>query len=270
MSAVDWPGRGPVRLYLAHATGFCKEIWEPLVDELRSAGVDVPVTAWDAPFHGDTSAPLDTVDWWDSGRAALTVVSRRPEKIRLGVGHSMGGAALVLAELLAPGTFDALLLVEPIIFPPPYQRIDDHPLAAGAARRRASFSGPDEAFENFAAKPAFARWDERALRAYVRGGLAARGGRWWLKCRPDHEAETYRAATLHGAYARLDEVSCPVTVLAGADSDSHPEEFTAHLAGRFSNGRHRVVEGAGHFLPMELPARLAREIARELDDPPGP
>ncbi len=261
LAVVDWSGTAPGRLFLAHATGFCKEVWEPVVDELHELGVETPITAWDAPSHGDSAAPAGEVDWWDTARAALAVVATRVEdRPRVGVGHSMGGASLVLAELLEPGTFDGLVLIEPIIFPPPFRAVEENPLSAVALRRRPSFDSPAQALANFASKPAFQGWDERALHSYVRGGLVERSGRWWLKCDPAREAETYRAATRHGAYARLDEVACPVTILAGEHSDTHPEPFVADLAARFERAGYRIVGGSGHFLPMENPARVAEEV----------
>ena len=59
----------------------------------------------------------------------------------------------MLAELARPGTFGALVLYEPIIYPPwvPSGRdvftklTGKNALAAGAERRRASFGSADEA-----------------------------------------------------------------------------------------------------------------------------
>jgi pimeloyl-ACP methyl ester carboxylesterase len=177
----------------------------------------------------------------------------------------MGGATLVMAELLAPGTMEGLILVEPIMFPPPFERIEANPLAIGATRRRSSFGSAREALELFASKAAFAGWDERALRAYVEGGLVERGGRFWLACEPELEADAYRAGTAHGAYARLSEIKCPVLILAGDSSDTHPEAFAAHLSALVPDGSHRTIPGAGHFLPMERPDLIAGQIAEAFE-----
>ena len=254
----------PGHVFLAHATGFCKEVWDPVVAELRAAKRDRSVTAWDAPGHGGSAAGPVPFDWWDTARVALEVVretrSRGPV---LGVGHSMGGASLVMAELLAPAAMQGLILIEPIIFPPPFQRLEDGPLVAGAIRRRASFASPGEAREHFSSKSAFASWDERALRGYVDGGLIERDGRFWLACDPQVEADAYRAGTAHGAYERLAEIACPVVILAGQSSDTHSEPFVAHLADVIPDCRYRVVSSAGHFLPMERPDVIAGQIIDE-------
>jgi len=223
------------------------------------------MTAWDAPGHGGSPAIPMPFDWWDMARAALDVVNR-PGSIgpQFGVGHSMGGATLVMTELLDPGSLQGLILIEPIILPPPFRRIEEHPLAVGATRRRSSFATRDEALDTFSQKPGFRSWDERALQGYVEGGLVERDGRFWLACDPHLEADLYRSGSVHGAYERLSEVHCPVLILAGESSDTHAEPFVAHLAGEFPDGRYRVIPGTGHFLPMERPDLVAGQIADEL------
>lgn len=260
----DWFGSAPGHVFLAHATGFCKEVWDPVIGDLQTVW-EGSITAWDAPGHGSSGSGSIPFDWWDTAHAALEVVdSCDPVGPRIGVGHSMGGATLVMAELLSPGTWSGLILIEPIIFPPPFQRIEENPLAVGALRRRASFASPDEARETFAAKPAFVSWDDRALRAYVGGGLVERDGRFWLACHPELEADAYRAGTADGAYARLSEVACPVLILAGEFSHTHPEPFVQHLAEALPNAGSRIIEGTGHFLPMERPDLVAEQIAGEV------
>jgi len=250
-----------VTIALAHATGFCHYVLDPVVEELRLRGVDTPVVAWDHRGHGESANPPLPIDWWDSAHDALRVLDEIADPI-VGVGHSMGAAALLMAEILSPGRFAAIVAIEPIVFPPPYEPMDHHPLVQSATRRRPSFSSREEALENFASKDVFSGWDRRALEAYVRGGLRPNGDRWELSCPPAYEAAFFAAAPLHGAWDRLGEVRAPVLVVAGRDSDSHPAEFADAQAARFRNGELEVVEGSGHFLPMEQPGRVADIIAQ--------
>ena len=85
----------------------------------------------------------------------------------VGVGHSKGGAALLLAEEARPGTFAALWCFDPVVFPStldaPVDGDGEHPLAAGAARRREVFPSRAEAFANYRDKPPFSVVSEEAL-----------------------------------------------------------------------------------------------------------
>lgn len=263
IAAIRRPGDDGTTYFLAHATGFCKEVWEPLAPFWSSE-----LVAWDGRAHGKSSPGEPPYDWRDFGRDVLAVVDSIDADGRVGVGHSMGGAALVLAELERPGTFEGLVLVEPIMFPPPFERFD-HPLVESALRRRPSFTSPAEARSNFAAKPAFARWSDEALDAYIRGGLAERGEEWVLRCSPGHEADIYRGGSAHGAYARLGEIVCPVLLVAGSNSNTHPETFVEHLGERFVDAAVQVVDGAGHFLPMEVPDVLAPVVDEFVAGLPG-
>ncbi len=256
----DHDGSGQ-SILCVHATGFCKETWDPVVAELRAAGVPNPVVAVDQRGHGDSTRPGEPFDWWDLGRDAREVAVAVGAPVALGIGHSSGGAALIMAELLAPGSFAALLLVEPIVFPGPYGVHEPHPLSDGALRRRAAFASPDEALANFRGKGPFAGWEDRALEAYVAGCLGRDGDRWALKCRPEVEAEFYRQATVHAAWERLGEVRVPAVVLAGEGSDTHPEDFARLQAAHLGDATAQVVPGATHFVPMERPAAVAAAAA---------
>lgn len=237
-----------------HATGFGKELWEPVARRLRRPR---RLLALDQRGHGDSGTPPPPIDWWDLGRDVLAVVDRAGGERPDGLGHSSGSAALVMAEVLRPGTFGSLLLIEPIIFPPPFFRAEENPMSAVALRRRAAFPSPGAARAAFREAAPFARWTEEALAAYAAHGLRPEGGAWVLKCAPEVEAEFYRGATAHGAWERLGEVGCPVLVVAGADSESHPAPFLEAMRARFPHARLEVVPGAGHFLPMEQPGVVA-------------
>jgi pimeloyl-ACP methyl ester carboxylesterase len=250
----------PGLVVFVHATGFCKETWYPVTTLLA----DLPSITIDQRGHGGSTVGEPPFDWWDLGQDVLAVLdafaSTRPT---IGVGHSSGAAALAMAEVLRPGTFDHLVLIEPITFPGPYAPGDDHPLATGARKRQASFASLDEAEQRFRGRGPFTRWTDEALSAYLRFGTVpdTDGGRR-LACPPDIEAEFYRAATTHAAWERLPEIACPVSLVIGEDSDSHPPDFVEQLAARFQNGSTTVIEGATHFVPMEKPEEVARLIAK--------
>lgn len=242
-----------------HATGFSKELCEPVVNELDSMVPDLRGFAIDQRAHGDSGVPDHPFDWWDVGRDIVELCGDATGVI--GVGHSAGGAALLLAELASPGLFSGLVLVEPIVFPPPYGRFPDNPMANGALRRRDRFASREAAFRNWIAKPAFADWEEQAMRAYVRGGLRDDGDSVVLKCSPESEAEFFTAATDHRAWDRLGEIDVPVLVIAGERSTTHHEPYLGALVERMPRAVAEVVPGASHFVWMERPRLVAERVA---------
>jgi pimeloyl-ACP methyl ester carboxylesterase len=263
LAAERYHGTGP-GILLVHATGFCKELWEPVV-EAALPGRDT--VAVDQRGHGGSSPIEAPFDWWELGRDALDAVHAAGWRRPVGAGHSSGAAALVLAELLRPGTFAGLVLVEPIVFPgPPYFRAEDNPMSARALRRRAAFSSADAAFESFVGRGPFAGWDVRVLRRYVEHGFGPDGdGGITLRCPPSQEAEFYRGATEHGAWSRLGEIGCPAVVAGGAGSDSHPPTFLEEQASRFADAGVSVLPGATHFVPMEQPEAVGLLIRDALE-----
>lgn len=253
-------GAAPRPFVLAsHATGFCKEVFRPLVDELAQRSESGEVLAFDHRAHGQSEVPPPPYDWWDLGRDVVSLLEGRRSVI--GVGHSAGAAALLLAELLAPGSFAHLVLVEPIVFPGPHGR-SEPVLVDAALKRRAVFPSREEAIANWREKPAFAAWTDAALAAYAQGGLVPDGGAWRLACPPEAEAEFYRGSTAHGGWDRLGEIASDVVLVAGEHSDTHPEPFLTHTAEQLGGGHVVVVPGASHFVLMERPEIVASYLQR--------
>lgn len=266
-------------LLLVHAAGFHGRVWAPVADELAA---DFRCFAPDLRGHGDSPmSDDDDLDWRGFADDVLATVDRLGLQRPYGAGHSSGATALLLAEQARPGTFRALYCYEPVVVPadPPLGRDPDNWLAERARGRRATFASREDALAHYATKPPLSTLRPEVLRLYVEHGLEEAGDATVrLKCRPDHEGRIYEMATAHDVYGRLAEVSCPVILARGEDSEAAGARQLAHLAGRLPNARTAALPGLGHFGPLEDPAAVGRSIRtaftegppREADrSPPG-
>ncbi|NBS28513.1 MAG: alpha/beta fold hydrolase, partial [Actinobacteria bacterium] len=199
LSVVDYqPDSHAHTVLFSHATGFHGRCFDPLAARLT----ELHSVTFDYRGYGDSVIEENwEVRWGAYGDDALTVTCYAAQHGPvIGVGHSMGGAALVMAALREPELFRALVLYEPIIFPPESRRPDapKSPLADGARRRRTNFASFDEALANYSAKPPLNVFHPECLEAYVRHGFRETpDGDVTLKCRPEHEARTYESGGLH-------------------------------------------------------------------------
>ncbi len=255
-------GGGPTVL-LAHATGFCKEVWRPVIEDLAATGLGCDVVSFDQRGHGRSSSFSRPLDWWDVARDVLCVLDGRRSVI--GVGHSSGGTALTLAEILAPGTFRSLVLIEPIIPPPPFKRNDAEPMAAAALKRTRTFGSRAEAAERFHGRGAFVGWDERAFAGYLAGGLVpdpeGDADAVMLACHPEAEAEFFQTLSQHRAWSHLGEVVPPVEVIAGEESESHPPRRLGLMTSRMQLVTVTWVPKTNHFVAQQRPDVIAAAVA---------
>ena len=261
-------GPGEARpLLLCHATGFHGRVWRAVADELP----DRRCIAFDFRGFGDSTAPSDGhFDWHDFGDDVLAVIDDLGLADVQAVGHSKGGAALLLAEQARPGTFDRLVLFEPIVFPPrgpdaPAGQSPGNSLADITRHRRETFESFDDALARFASKPPLGALRSDVLADYVRFGFRPTDdGRVTLKADREHEARTYEMGAEHGAFARLGEVRCPVLVAHGGDGGG-PAQFAPLVAGQLPAGEVEAFPELGHFGPLEDPAAFAAVVRRFLD-----
>jgi pimeloyl-ACP methyl ester carboxylesterase len=256
----DLGGRGP-SLLCAHATGFHGHCWEPMARALAGRYHSFAI---DYRAHGHSTRPNNGMGWSGMCDDTLAVVDALRLEGSYATGHSMGGAALLLAELHRPGTFKAIALFEPIAVPGgPIERPPDAPnLAEGARRRRAVFPSKQAALENYASKPPLNEVHPDALAAYVEWGFKdLPDGTVTLRCRPDDEADTFEAAPNEPLWERLGEVGCPVLVLSGEVLPFGPSTWAKAMADAMPNGHYEQHDELGHFGPMEAPELIAGRLA---------
>lgn len=261
----DLGGDGPP-LLLCHATGFHGLVWQPMAEHLVDR-----FSLWSLDFrgHGLSSAPDPArgFEWEGFGDDVATVVDGLGLEPPFGVGHSKGGAALLLAEAARPGTFAALWCYEPIVFPPGARPPsgDDNALAASASRRRATFPSRRTAVDNYSGKPPLDALHPDALEAYVAHGFGDEAdGTISLRCRPTDEAQVYRMGGSHRGWDDLPAVACPTTIACGGPGATITAEMAGMLADRLPAGRVEVFDRLGHFGPLEDPATVAQAIVHDL------
>jgi len=254
-------------LLFSHANGFHGRCFDPVIEDLVT---DYNCTSFDYRGHGDSSFREDLqVHWSQYGQDAISVAKTLNTKI-IAIGHSMGGAALVMAALQKPEIFRALIIYEPIIFPVEVQqsastRSGPSPLVEGARRRRKTFASREEAFANYASKPPMNVFDPRALNAYVDHGFRDLNDSITLKCSPEHEARNFEMGTDHDTSSQLKNLQVPTWVVSGAQQPAQPSGFAAQIANQIPNAKFIEWSDLGHFGPMQQPSRLAKLI-REVDD----
>jgi pimeloyl-ACP methyl ester carboxylesterase len=271
----DLGGKGPP-LVMSHAAGFHGLVFAPLAAELAG---DHRCVSFDGRGHGDTELPPGVeLDWPGLAADLLATVDGLGLGRPFAFGHSSGATVALLAEQARPGTFRAVYCFEPVIIPaePPLGRDEGNRLASAARRRRAAFPSRDDAVRHYASKPPLHSLTPEARAAYVAHGFAdvpaSEGGGVRLKCRPEVEAAVYETATAHDAYARLPEIACPVMVATGSLSEGFLTEQAGVHAGRMQQGHREVVEGVGHFGPLERPdvvAAAARRFFRAASSRPA-
>jgi pimeloyl-ACP methyl ester carboxylesterase len=262
----NFGGEGPPLLF-AHATGMHGWTWSIIARHLVG---QFHCWALDFRGHGDSEAdPTDDMHFEGFARDALAVVDAIGEPNVIGVGHSLGGAALVLAELARPGSFAELFLYEPGIKPTSVPSEDEvayqEAMIAAMKRRRSRFASRDAALATYARKPPMSTFQAGALAAYVEYGFAscAGDGGVELKCRPEVEAQAVAMSFVHDAGARISAVSCPLTQVFGTLTELAMRDAVAAVA-RMTGTPTIAVDGLGHFGPMEQPWTIAGLIGRNV------
>ncbi|GAA0870658.1 alpha/beta hydrolase [Brevundimonas basaltis] len=254
----------PVDLIFVHANGFNAMTYRSLLGPLAGS---LRIWAPDLRGHGATALPADPkgrLDWADHRDDLAALLDRVDGPPVVVAGHSLGGAAALLAAAERPERVAGLVLLDPVIWPrwavsvlhlPLLHRLAaNNPLVRGALRRRSVFDSRAEALAAYAGRGAFKGWPEMILADYLVDGLIETPEGFRLTCAPKWEASNY-ATHRNDPWRAMKSLQRPVRILkAETGSTCH---MSAPLRG-LPDVTIETVHGGTHFFPM-LQADVARD-----------
>ncbi|CCG84864.1 protein of unknown function [Taphrina deformans PYCC 5710] len=280
-----------VNIVLAHANGFVKELYEPLIQEVLQARAEVQaVFVHDVATQGASGLKNakklgDQYSWSDSGLDILCMInSLRARGIMddnpiVGVGHSMGGAQIAYASLLHPNMFAATILIEPIL---PDFRTDIQgatAVAAMSARRRETWNSKEEARKAFLKSPFYQVWHPAVFERWMDHGIVLTGNGTEVKLAttPSQEVFSFMHMMPFQDTVDTDPDACtyvrshmhtlnhPVFLIFGEKSTAITPQRKREISAlaRFSTSID--LKDHGHLIPMESPAVIANLILEYID-----
>jgi pimeloyl-ACP methyl ester carboxylesterase len=259
-------------MHFAHANGFNALTYRSLLDPLAR---DMRIVASDLRGHGLTTLaanPKGMRSWHIYRDDIVRTLNELDGRPKLLAGHSMGATASLMAALAKPNWVTGLVLVEPVIMPPAYIRWLNvmralglgarvSPLVAQALKRRGIWPSRETMFEAYRGRGAFRTWPEEILRDYIAGGTVdfMDDKQIRLACTPGWEAANYGSNAVD-IWRDLGALRCPLTLIVGEKRSTCPEPVVELLISRRPEIRVVKVPGASHFLPMEHPGIVRREV----------
>ncbi len=255
--------------HFAHATGLCAGVYSPLAHILRS---ELSILGMDDRGHGRTCVPADPdrLTGWNVFADDLELFFDHLEKPVIAMGHSRGAAVSLMLAIRRPDLIRALVLIDPTILPFAWMwwwylakksgLARWMPIVATAAKRRSVWPDQESILRSYRQKTVFRTWRDGFLEAYIADGTAkALPGGVRLCCEPAWESKCF-AVCPHDIWRYVPQLTQPVLVLYGANSDTFLGPAVRRFRSRVPHARFKCFEKCGHFVPMEQPGATAEAI----------
>lgn len=266
---IDFGGEGPPMVF-ASGNGFPPATYQPLLQPFtgRFRVLSLPPR----PLWQPPPPPGELRSWHELAADLLNGMRQHGLTEVIGVGHSLGGACMVLAALAEPERFRALVLLDPTLLPPAALAAirvmgmlglgARFPLVRGALRRRARFESVEQAFAYWRQKPLFDGWPDETLRLYAESiTRPADGGGVKLAWPPQWEARIYRTV-ITDIWREVPKLRglLPVLVVRGEHTNTFTAASERAMRRLVPDAAYVTIPGHGHLFPMSAPDEARRLI----------
>jgi len=263
-------------LVFLHANGYPPECYRPLINRL-SEHYQV-LSMLQRPLWPDSS-PNEITDWNPLTDDFLRFLDEQLIDTSIAVGHSVGGIVALRAALRQPERFRALVLIDPVLFPPYIIRFwkiinglglgyQLHPLVKAARKRLREFDDLDRLFKGYRRKPVFRYMGDPELRAYVEG-IACPGELGYKLCfNADWEMRIYVTSVWSDMdiWHSLPSMKIPLLIIRGAETDTFWASTARRVQRNVPAARVVTVPQATHLVPLEHPDEVYQAVETFLQE----
>jgi pimeloyl-ACP methyl ester carboxylesterase len=269
-------GEAGLPLHFLHANGYPPECYRPLISKLSEQYRVLCMRQ--RPLWSD-SKPEDIKDWHPLTGDYLRFLDEHPTGPTIGIGHSVGGIVTLRAALRQPDRFRAVVLIDPVLFPPSiihsWQVISAlrlgyqmHPLVRAARKRRRQFDDLDRLFNGYRHKPVFKYMNDQSLRAYIEGIVCPEGHGYKLCYSVEWEMHIYATSVWHDMdlWQDLPGLKIPLMIIRGAETDTFWASTARRVRRKLPWARIVTVPQSTHLVPLERPAEVYQAIHEFLQE----
>jgi pimeloyl-ACP methyl ester carboxylesterase len=263
---LDFGGKGQP-LHFLHANGYPPACYRPLTERLASQYHAIGMLL--RPLWPN-SKPEEIRDWIPFTNDLLEFLNEQKLDSVIGVGHSIGAIVTLRAALKEPKRFRALVLMDPVLFPPCFilewnlartfglgNKI--HPLIRGALKRRREFDDLDKVFDAYRRRAVFRFFSDDSLGIFIDGMTKPTpDGHYELAFSPEWEARIYYTGIWRDLdlWKNLPRLDVPTIILRGAETDTFWESTAKSVEKRNPNIKIVTLEKSTHLLPLERPQQV--------------
>ncbi len=257
------------KIVFSHANGYHPNIYKVIFDNLQN--VDVHSILF-GPYRSDVS--IDSFYSWHQLKDELIdYIESNDLKASVGVGHSMGGIATLLAAAENPNLFKRIILFDPVILPRYVYwllgipciplKLKLAPPSRIALHRKDTFSSHDEVYQYYRPKSVFKNLTDEILWSYVVNSFEPYSDGVKLKYTKEWEARVYATGTK--PWSAIRNISVPVTIVRGVSSDVINDCTWERLKRIRPDFELITLENAGHLVPLEQVSKSIEIIQSRLN-----
>ena len=265
---LEWGSPGNPSVVMFHAVGMHSQIWN---NAARDLSRDYHVYSFDLRGHGDTQPPEGGYTFQQIGEDVASVIQTMGLEGAIGVGHSAGGMAMLIADSLFPGIVSKGVLVDTRVGDSPMALLspDEQKLRAQRTlQKRTIWESREVMYEAYRDRRAFKAWTDEVFGDYIEGNTRLlEDGRVELKCNPVVEETFYESRAELDTSQVLHGLGGEYILLVGDYKGAQTPQDAAVQRLTQETKRFQLKElGAGsHFVPMEHPDLVLKEIRNFID-----